>query len=426
MLGCDSIEDERAAWLRSALTAEHRLLRLRTPEQLAAKYARMAAHPYDYLRGTLPLWVQDTLAPGGRGLAPTVFVAPELARMLLVGDPHPENVGTYLSSSQRAATHDEILIELNDFDAATFGPPIHDLRRLATSLRLLAVPVIEPTDAALDAAVAAMVEGYRGALFSEPAPRGRIIDDLVRRAIEDRLEALDWSGDEYAEPTDEQHRFVAALLTSWPGSCVSTCPPAKLVRLVRRLGQGVASVPLWRFYAVIEGDLVLDIKEAREATVLPLPAATLPFSAEHNAARIVMAQRALQSSPTVDPLLGFGHLPDDPRTSFRVAERAPSQKGISRTRITERLADGRWSTADLHTLAGALGHLLGAAHTRAWVGPDDPRPAGPALAALYQRLDPDALTDELVAWSSRMALEVVADHRRFVDLLTRHGPLLEP
>lgn len=443
-VGCHS-DDERASWIRSALTSEHRLLVLRAPALVAEKYTTMAAHPYDYFRGTLPLWVTDTFEPGGVGQAPTRFASPTLSHMLLIGDPHPENVGTYLApSSPGAATLDprhrgaaargDMAIEFNDFDAATFGPPIHDLRRLATGLRLLVTPVVAVDSPLMDGAVTALVEGYRQGLADtesddgENLERGAILEDLVTRAFEDRLEAADWTGPEYVVCTEDEHRFVEALLTSWPSSCLGACPEPTLKRLVRRLGAGVASLPLLRFYAVIEGetpdasdDLILDLKEAREGPELPLPRATLPFPADHNAARVVFAQRLLQSHPRVDPLLGTATLWDESRTSFRVSERAPSSKGLARERIAERLADGRWRDSDLLALSRALGHLLGEAHARAPLGPDHKDVAGPELLALS---DID-LVPELVSWSRTMALQTETDHALFVALLDRHGPLLE-
>lgn len=430
---CDTA-DERGAWIHSALTAEHRQLLLRSPERVADKYAAMAEHPYDYFRGTLALWVADTTRPGGAGLAPTRFASKALTRVLLLGDPHPENVGTFLPLDpsleprhRGAATLDAVRIEWNDFDAATFGPPIHDLRRLATGLRLLPTPTLPSDSEALDRAVFSLAAGYRLALSgAAPPPRGRILGDLAERAFEARMQPLDLSDYEHVAPSDDERRFVMAALSAWPDTCLGPCPGVALKSLVRRLGAGVASLPLLRFYATLEGatlsaddDLVVDLKEAREAPALPLPSSTLPFPADNNAERVVFAQRLLQSDPRLDPLLGVARLDD--QTSLRVAERATSMKGLARERIRERLADQRWSTSDLEELALALGHLLGEAHRRAPLGPDADDTAAAALAELA---DID-LAAELVPWSRDMARRVELDHALFVALLREHGPWLE-
>lgn len=430
-LGHEPDDDTRSAWLLSTLTAQHRQLLLRAPTLVAAKYETMAKDPYDFFRGTLPLWVEDTTRPGGAGLAPTRLASPALTHILLIGDPHPENVGTFLpleaslDPSRRGSTdRDAIHLDWNDFDAATFGPPIHDLRRLATGLRLLATPALAADAPELDGAVHALSRGYLEALSGEPSPPpGAVLDDLAQRAFEDRLAVETHEGPEYLEPTDAERRFVMEALRTWPNTCLGPCPEPRVKRLVRRLGAGVASLPLLRFYATLKDvDLVIELKEAREAPALPLPAATLPFATRHNAERVVFAQRLLQADPRLDRLLGTAQLDDG--TSLRVAERAASMKGLSRTRVAERLGRGLWTPTDLEALARSLGHLLGLAHRRAPLGPDRDETAREALAALAE-LARTELGDELVTWSRTMAQRVERDHALFVELLETHGPHLE-
>ncbi len=448
---CD-VGDERKSWLHSALTAEHRLLHLRAPDLLADKYAAMAAHPFDYFRGTLGLWIRDTTEPSGHGQSASVFASPAVAQLLLVGDPHPENVGTFLPSApgqpaaarSRTGPTSDLRIEFNDFDAATFGPPTHDLRRLATGLRLLVLPSapdqLSPSADTLDEAVRALTRGYLDALMGgTPPPRGRIAEDLIRRANEDRSAAAsldaDDPDDELVPATPEERAFITRLLLRWPATCLADCPAAtatSIKNIARRYGAGVASLPLYRFYVLLEGatsdaddDLILELKEAREAPTL----ATLPgfyaMPVSNNAERVVFAQRILQSTPLADPLLGIALLDDDPRTSFRVKERSTAQKGLSRTRIAERLADQRWTDDDLIALSAYVGHLLGQAHARAPLGPDTDTTAHDHLASLAATSG-DALIDETVAFSAFMAERIVLDHSLFRELLDAHGPTLEP
>ena len=65
--------------------------------------------------------------PGGERPT-TAFGDPASSRVLLVGDPHPENIGTF------RAADGTILVEWNDFDAAGYGPYEADVRRLATAM----------------------------------------------------------------------------------------------------------------------------------------------------------------------------------------------------------------------------------------------------------------------------------------------------
>jgi uncharacterized protein (DUF2252 family) len=425
---CDiATRDARGGWLLSTLVADHRQMLLRDPAAVSGKLAKMAEHPFDYLRGSLGQWVRDTTEPGAPGALATTVEVPAAAHMLLLGDPHPENLGTFLPPDGA------LIVDWNDFDAATWGPWTHDLRRLATALRVFLVgSPLEPGD--VDRATEAIVHGYAAGLDGVEVPRGRIVEDLVTRAEAASRAAPEFAGvvdgqpdDDLAPVSETERRAVLQFVGRWPESCLGGCDDGPAKTVLRRLGAGVASYPLMRWYVRLEGpttadddDVEIELKEAAPAPVLTTSPALVAWGFSDNAERVVLAQRTLMATPVGDRRLGFAAIDT---WSVRVREHTPSQQGLSRARVLARVDDGRWQASDIVALALVLGQRLGAAHARSPLGPDTLTRAGallrPAVTAAEARL-----AAETLAFARFMAARVVADHALLVDLLASEGPLL--
>src|SRR5262245_52698646 len=88
---------------------------LRDPELVAMKLRKMQRGPYEWLRGTAAVFWRDLTDPG-TARATTAFGSPASARVLLVADPHVENVGTFRASDGT------MFVDWNDFDATGYGP----------------------------------------------------------------------------------------------------------------------------------------------------------------------------------------------------------------------------------------------------------------------------------------------------------------
>ena len=126
--GCsEPTEDARDGWLLNTLVEDNQALLERDPKLVAGKFARMADNPHDYLRGSLGQFLRDASQPW-EGQVDSAFGGWEEARVLVLGDPHLENVGTFLHADGR------LRVGFNDFDAATYGPWVYDLRRLSLSV----------------------------------------------------------------------------------------------------------------------------------------------------------------------------------------------------------------------------------------------------------------------------------------------------
>jgi uncharacterized protein (DUF2252 family) len=91
----------------------------RVPKLVALKNELMAASPFAYFRGAVPVMAYDL------SLIPNTGI-----RNQLCGDAHVRNLGAY------AAQDGRLVFDINDFDETIVGPFEWDVKRMATSLVL--------------------------------------------------------------------------------------------------------------------------------------------------------------------------------------------------------------------------------------------------------------------------------------------------
>jgi uncharacterized protein (DUF2252 family) len=94
-------------------------MRGRVPSLVKLKYERMAASPFGYFRGAVPVMAYDLSLFGNTGIITQ-----------LCGDAHVRNLGTYAGPDGR------LVFDINDFDETIRGPFEWDVKRMATSLVL--------------------------------------------------------------------------------------------------------------------------------------------------------------------------------------------------------------------------------------------------------------------------------------------------
>ena len=435
--------DDRAAWLQNTLIEDNRPLLVREPELTAGKLRKMALNPYFYFRGTSAQYWRDARGPG-EWATPTRYGTALSADMLLVGDPHPENVGSYLPADGTAT------VDFNDFDGARRGPFHFDVRRLATGFWIAAATIDLDEDVRREIAEASVL-GYVDQIGRDEPFRvgpsqgyGPVIDDLVRRAVRDgdiQEELLEYTelqdnvrtmfygqvaapaaegliGDEVTEVTDEDRRFVERIVERY-WDTVLDAPIAASRRVLgvsRRLGAGVSSYPLLRWYVLVDGettdpadDVLLEVKEIVDPPTLDV--ARRP-QVQHNASaeRVVALQRAMQVTDRNDPYLGWAA---DGRHAFRIRHRTKYQKNVDVARLGEKLGDD-WNVDDLVLHAEVSGRLLAAAHRRG---------EGHGAAVVAGLVD-DGFVGETAAFAVNYGRQVLDDYATFVELLDTTGPLL--
>ncbi len=413
---CGPDSDPRSAWIETMFAQDHQDILLRAPELTEQKFRKMAQTPFNYFRGTGALFLRDLSDPDMT--RPKGFSS---QRILLVGDPHPENFGTYRDASGAFS------LEFNDFDAASMGPPEYDLWRLAVGFE-----VLEAQAQTSCGASAAMVSGYAAGQGAATTPADVIFADLVRRAQRDgdaREELDDYtvieggvrtlalgeiepaedgiSVDELVGLTIEEDRLVRTLMMRYPESTVAHRSPGAVKAIARRLGAGVASFPLLRFYVLTEGptlgledDLLLEVKETGAVFIIPgVP--VLPDELHStNGERVVKAQRQMQSANALDPWLGWA---SEGTMSFRIRERSKYQKGFDVLRLEEKIVEGDWTCTDFSVFARSAGQLLATAHRR--VGGE---------VEVNQ-----AAQQEAVAFAKTYSATLLSDYQRFRALVAR-------
>jgi uncharacterized protein (DUF2252 family) len=91
----------------------------RVPALIALKNQLMAASPFGYFRGAVPVMAYDLSLTGNTGI-----------RSQLCGDAHVRNLGAF------AAPDGRLVFDINDFDETIVAPFEWDVKRMATSLVL--------------------------------------------------------------------------------------------------------------------------------------------------------------------------------------------------------------------------------------------------------------------------------------------------
>lgn len=458
--------DERAGWLRDRIIEDNRDLMERYTDLSVGKFKKMASGQYNYFRGTANIFIRDATQPGPHNI-PTSYGSADASFVLLVGDPHPENIGSFRTAD------DKMVIDFNDFDAATYGPYHLDVRRLALGFDTLAAMnpgSFDPTQrrALIDAVSAGYVNeleqitNNQGVSFLYERREGerrarRILGDLLRRAERDGdvaeelleyapevdgerrmfygvFEASEIDGvyrDVLFKPTDAQRALVEQCIQDYREHIIASNelrkrPEAFEIKGISvRLGAGVSSYPVQRYYVLVEGptggnedDLLLEAKEILD----PLPIAGLQAFGlrKHasNGARVVAAQRELQHTDRNDPMLGWA---DTGVTSMRIRHRTKYQKGVDTGRIQEKLTEGDWNADDVIDLAGQAGQLLAMSHARAKTQ------SGKSSAAVISAAiggDRDGFITETSEFVETYRELLADDYQRFQGALALYGDTL--
>src|SRR5215211_2019924 len=122
------------------------------PRAFRRKFRKMAAEPFDFYRGSAPLFYHDV----DRLADP--WADARTSRVWIQGDLHAENYGTYMNAEG------VLVFDVNDFDEAYLGHFTWDLRRMAASLALLGF-----AKALSDKTVHALIERYATAYAEQVA-----------------------------------------------------------------------------------------------------------------------------------------------------------------------------------------------------------------------------------------------------------------
>ena len=461
--GGQQLTEERADWLRNTLFADHQHLWLRDPKLVEHKFEMMAGDPYRFLRGTLPQYLRDVTQDGRYA---TDFASLANSQILLMGDPHIENFGTFRS------TTGDVVVELNDFDSAQYGPFHFDVWRFVSSVfvahlywsapflpqgperlpdaeserfaRLAATYYVDEitrlqnspanaVDAAYETENPWMTEvrarSLRRGNDQHPLQKWTQIGSdgrRFRKRSQDYESDLMASDDLLLEVSPDEDKEIRDAIQTYPLSIWS--PESGMITgikdVARRYGAGISSIPLRRIYLLLEGDtasadddFILEMKEARDPFVLENIPLTPRRGFRQNGERIVDSQRQLQCEPNLDPWLGY----TQGEGVFRVRELSGFQDGVDIEKIRTAFQAGDIGVAELEGFVEELARILARSHARG-----DTLSGDSALFSIADSVtkNPDAVIGEATAFGVHYGERILSDYALFRQLIDAHGAAL--
>uniref|UniRef100_UPI001E62068E DUF2252 domain-containing protein n=1 Tax=Desertihabitans aurantiacus TaxID=2282477 RepID=UPI001E62068E len=394
---------------------------VRDPALLPLRYARMATSPWTYLRGAAAVMAADLAASPHSGLT-----------VQMCGDAHVLNFGLWASPER------QLLFDARDFDETLPGPFEWDLKRLVTSIYVLADAERLAVSCAEDAA-SRVVDTYRSAMRAY-ARMGeldvwydRITSDVPLRGLSSEF------AESAARSIEKQsrrrtHRGVARQLVSeQDGRRRITLDPMKrldegmgpeeqarayeqvydtylaslqphLRRLVARFRRvdsvrqivGVGSVGMRVWLHLLEGDSGRQplFSQVKQATASVYEEFLGPSELANHGERVVVGQRLMQSASDIF----LGHMRVDGRDYY-----------VRQFRDMKIIPDGKQVAGYLPQFAAACGHALAKSHARS---------GDPAAVAGYIGRG-RAFADGILRFGRAYAGQTRADHAALLTAITR-------
>jgi uncharacterized protein (DUF2252 family) len=376
-----------------------RSMRGRVPALIKLKYELMAASPFGYFRGAVPVMAADL------AVLPSTGIVSQLC-----GDAHVRNLGAY------AAPDGRLTFDINDFDETIRGPFEWDLKRMAASL-VLAGRESGHKDVSARQAVERCIERYSAQMrafakmpgldvahfqvhrLGQVAPVHAALMKAERSTPLRTLEQLTEPGAKSAAgkpAAPRRFREVKPTLTRVTAAqaravLASLVPYREMLETQRQhllsfyrpvdvafKVVGTGSVGLRDYCVYFEGNgpgdpLFLQIKEEPASGYAAyLPDARPPH---HNGQRVAEGQRAMQLQS--DPFLGWTHIGgrqylvrqlNDHKGSIELEELAGAGLEAYGEVCGELLARGHARSGDSLVIAGYLGSGDGFAEALAKFG----------------------------------------------------------
>jgi uncharacterized protein (DUF2252 family) len=411
-------------------------------EKRRKKYAKMAANPFSFYRGSAYLFYLDIT----REWFP--YHTPSERPTWIQGDLHFENFGGFRNESGR------MVYDVNDFDEGYLGSYLYDLLRMSVSITLVCRMRGFDAEASLEA-VETYLESYYKQIrrfakekedpaelvFDEEHTHGpvrKLIRKLQQRSGHKFLESVTdsegssrsfvWSDE--LQPASQAEKD--ALTRVWPTYIASIEDTDRqepdyyrIKDVAVKHGSGTASIGLDRYYILIEGgrqtegldDLVLEAKEVR----VPVPAYFMPYheafweSFRHQGKRVVVTQRAMHHD--ADPFLGYLEL--DGRY-FYIRERSPFKKKLKAESIDD--------FGELKDIVEVMGRITAKLHARADADVEQGILSYHSEKEIEKAMGEDCgdFCRSLSNWALSYAGQVEDDFRLFTDWVEKEFPTEEP
>ncbi|RCW65806.1 DUF2252 domain-containing protein [Saliterribacillus persicus] len=414
---------------------DNRVMQINKKER-KKKYNKMKQDPYNFFRGSAYLFYYDV------SRIPFQFHTPADKPTWIMGDMHLDNFSTFEDEEGN------LVFDVDDFDEGYLGSYLYDLLRMVVSIRLTAEKQGITDDKDEDKLVKAYLKSYRKQLkkftkqeedpvttvFTIENTKGPIkkalkkleerkeTHELTKQTItnEDGVRVFDRNKEKLKEVSANEYK---AIQKAWD-DYQSTLPIGKFKEdhhfeikdIVKKLGSGVSSTGLNRYFVLIEGnhpdknkdDIILEVKEARP----PVPAYFFEYNENfwqhynHQGERVIDTQKAMHHK--ADPYLGFM---DIGNRSYYVRERSAFDKDIDHDDFTSYKA--------IEQTVKTMGKISAKIHARADADVKKGLLAYHSEEAILDTIEQDrkGFTRELVTWSRFYKKQVEEDYEYFLEWL---------
>jgi uncharacterized protein (DUF2252 family) len=354
-------------------------VRDRVPLLIKIKNERMAASPFGFFRGAVPVMAYDL------SLEPNTGIMSQLC-----GDAHVQNLGAYEGLDGR------LIFDINDFDETIRGPFEWDVKRMATSI-MLAGDTARIKAAGCTQASALFLSAYcemmqqfarmpvlavarflvhrlssvqpisKILLQAERSTPLRLLDSLTVETAKGRVFKSNppvlrpVTGKEAKAVLDSLPEYTQSLLPERRHFFAQFTPVAVAFKVV-----GTGSVGLRDYCILMHGNGVADpmflqIKQEAKSAYLPYLPQRTPLPA-NDGQRTVEGQRAMQVQS--DPLLGWTTIDgrsylvrqlNDHKAAINIATIKAAGLGAYAQVCGEMLARGHARSGDPRVIAGYIG-----------------------------------------------------------------------
>ena len=437
----------RANIISRVLRADNHLFLSRQPELVAHKLKKLVADPYDFMRGTAPLWYYDVENIGTA--RPSVLLTSTLGSLttLLIGDPHPENLSTaFASGTTLLEPIPTLALEWIDLDGITSGAFYLDLRRALQGVVLFIGGTSECHNTCITSLATSLATSYRDTLASVEGgnpttapPLGVIWSKLVAEAFRDGSARKRFRDHTRETSTHLALNFDDVLNDKDKGLLrLNAREEAQVNRLFaalkardhslvlhdvgRRYGQGVSSVPAIRYILLVESDrtpepILLNVREIFEPAPIQTWTNGEQIGPRSNGDRLSLGIERIWSWAGADPFAES--LQVDGRT-FKVLTWSSYFQSLDHESIQANVRDNRFTQNDLNIFAAYVGYTIAQAHARggSFRGDSDED-------KLYDSVQSDLpqLIQYLVDTAARDAARAQSDRDILACLVEAYGPL---
>ncbi|MBX3131554.1 MAG: DUF2252 family protein [Polyangiaceae bacterium] len=468
------VDDPRARWLHHTLVLDNQVFLERETDLTEGKFAVMSETLFALVRGTVPQFNADCMLPGGAARLRSDYLTSDTRTVAIIGDPHPENLSSYRTAAG------VMTLDFGDFDGATYGPYLLDVRRFALSMWMAveqaridlsltgssAVPAEADREQVVDAGVRAYAEevariagGEPGILVDHQSSWGAIADELLERAalrgqqkdrlrdytvLADGVRSLAFKdiapkrtvrvgghekvvfSDTVVPISKAEQELVRGLFEEYRTTLIEpSLIPAGVARLVgfgRRLGAGVSSHPNPRYYVLVYGvgpepDEAVLLEFKEVSDAAQLPGLERFPDAPFASNAERVARQQRRLQGVVDADPWLGWATAGSQ-SFRVRERSGFQRNFAIVRMAEGLHDGELTATDVFEFSALAGRILARSHARAPT--QSGSLAGPRIASAL-RGDVDGFAGETLSFVRRYTPVVLGDRERLRRLIDARG-----